>query len=207
MRTPFSAFWFIFRFAWSGRDDNRAIVLSQCLITVVDDRLISIGLFTALLRLSGMSSFGTPPGRSGNGCGHLTMTSCPDLRTLQRRYSWTPHYGHEDCHAAYLTGVRINNRNRRTTEVDKSFSPARCSRAWRRRVFSTPVATAEVREYPIALLPACALYSIHNSCRVTPGFLISVSRYNMSGITSSDAKVSLGGKMSFLQRVMGYISR
>ena len=40
-------------FAWSGRDDNRAIVLSQCLITVVDDRLISIGLFTALLRLSG----------------------------------------------------------------------------------------------------------------------------------------------------------
>ncbi|PQK21235.1 hypothetical protein C5Y90_27285, partial [Escherichia coli] len=35
------------------------------------------------------------------------------------------------------------------------------------------------------------------SCRVTPGFLISVSRYNMSGITSSDAKVSLGGKMSF----------
>ncbi len=39
-------FWFIFRFAWSGRDDNRAIVLSQCLITVVDDRLISIGLFS-----------------------------------------------------------------------------------------------------------------------------------------------------------------
>src|SRR5699024_11624327 len=52
-------------------------------------------------------------------------------------------------------------------------------------------------EYPIALSPACALYSIHNSCRVTPGFLISVSKYNMSGITSSDAKVSLGGKMSF----------
>ncbi|KEO99349.1 hypothetical protein EH66_00620 [Escherichia coli] len=36
-------FWFIFRFSRSGRDDNRAIVLGQCLITVVDDRLIAIG--------------------------------------------------------------------------------------------------------------------------------------------------------------------
>ena len=46
-------FWFIFRFAWSGRDNNRAIVLSQRLITVVDDRLIAIGLFHCALRLSG----------------------------------------------------------------------------------------------------------------------------------------------------------
>ncbi|CSG71938.1 Uncharacterised protein [Shigella sonnei] len=38
-------FWFIFRFARAGRDNNRAIVLSQRLITVVDDRLIAIGFF------------------------------------------------------------------------------------------------------------------------------------------------------------------
>lgn len=38
-------FGFIFRFAWVGWDDNSAIMLSQRLITVVDDRLIAIGLF------------------------------------------------------------------------------------------------------------------------------------------------------------------
>ncbi len=63
------------------------------------------------------------------------------------------------------------------------------------RFFPFPVATAEVRVSHRVV--ACALYSIHNSCRVTPGFLISVSKYSMSGITSSDAGVSLGGKMSF----------
>ena len=141
-----------------------------------------------------MSSFGTPPGRSGNGCGHLTMTSCPDLRTLQRRYSWTPHYGHEDCHAAYLTGVRINNRTMGPQKSIKSFSPARCSRRMeRRRVFSLPVATAEVRVSHRFVTRLCLVFHPQQLPRHTR-FFISVSKYNMSGITSSDAKVSLGGK-------------
>ena len=37
---------------------------------------------------------------------------------------------------------------------------------------------------------------INCSC-VTPDFLISVSKYSMSDITSSDTGVSLGGKISF----------
>ncbi len=88
-------------------------------------------------------------GRSGNGCGHLTMTSCPDLRTLQRRYSWTPP----------ITATKIATR--RISPVSglitgtvgpqksiKSFSPARCSLAHgetSRFFFPLPVATAEVR--------------------------------------------------------------
>ena len=58
-----------------------------------------------------------------------------------------PHYGHEDCHAAYLTGVRINNRNRRTTEVDKKLFAGTMLLAHGEtsRFFPLPVATAEVR--------------------------------------------------------------
>ncbi len=149
-------------------------------------------------------------GRSGNGCGHLTMTSCPDLRTLQRRYSWTPP----------ITATKIATR--RISPVSglitgtvgpqksiKSFSPARCSLAHGEtsRFFPTPGSNGRSASIPSLCYPPVPCIPSTTVAASHPGFLISVSRYNMSGITSSDAKVSLGGKNEFLQRVMGYISR
>lgn len=63
--------------------------------------------------------------------------------------------------------------------------------------FPLPVATAEVRVLH-RFAPVCTLYSIQNSCRVTPGFLISVSKYNMcqrQAVPDIDVSISLNTAM------------
>lgn len=92
------------------------------LIAVIDDRLVAIGFFTALLRLSGISNFGAPP-EEGQAAAvgvqpvhHIQAFTRVDIRIVG-----CTHHGHEDGYPAYFSGIRVDDEDRRAAEVDKEF--------------------------------------------------------------------------------------
>ena len=88
----------------------------QGLVTVVDDRNIAL----RFLVYRGWAASVRCSSRSGSGREYLTMSSYPDLHTLQRRYSKMPPHGHGNCHAY----PRHNTRKWKKRREDRLVTPS-----------------------------------------------------------------------------------
>ncbi|MNN37871.1 hypothetical protein D3C81_1518390 [compost metagenome] len=122
-------------------------MLCQRPIAVIDGRLIAIGLFHRAFEVIGDKQLrhAAQEGQAaavGVQPGHHVLT----FTGLNVGVAGCPHHGHEDGHPAYFSGIRVDDGDRRATEVDKEFFAGAVLLAHREaaRFFPLPVATAEV---------------------------------------------------------------